>query len=101
MPWFKVGERKPSSKTGTYAAFEQADRVVVEVFADLHEARHLKSKPSPTYHQVRCNGQSFRRGSSPRLILEIDIRELLPGRARRSRRTVPRQPKGEGSGGRA
>jgi hypothetical protein len=27
--------------------FEQADRVVVEVFADLHEARHFKSKSSP------------------------------------------------------
>jgi len=26
--------------------FEAADRVVVEVFADLHEARQLKSKPS-------------------------------------------------------
>ena len=24
--------------------FEQADRVVVEAFADLHEARHLRSK---------------------------------------------------------
>jgi hypothetical protein len=27
--------------------FKQADRVVVEVFTDLHEARRLKSKPPP------------------------------------------------------
>jgi hypothetical protein len=27
--------------------FEEADRVVVEVFADLQEVRHLKSKPLP------------------------------------------------------
>jgi hypothetical protein len=26
---------------------QEADRVVREVFADLHVARHLKSKPSP------------------------------------------------------
>jgi hypothetical protein len=27
--------------------FEEADRVVVEVFADLQEVRHLKNKPLP------------------------------------------------------
>jgi hypothetical protein len=38
------GEREPASKTGTRTRFVQADRVVVEAFADLHEARRLKSK---------------------------------------------------------
>ena len=28
-------------------AFQQADRVVVEVFADLHEVRQLRSEPLP------------------------------------------------------
>ena len=35
------GEREPPSKTGAQR-FEQADRVVVEAFGDLHEARRLK-----------------------------------------------------------
>ena len=31
---------------GIAQRFEQADRVVVEAFADLHEARHLRSNPA-------------------------------------------------------
>jgi len=42
MPWFIVGS---GSRVGKPKRFQQADRVVVEVFADLHEVRHLKSKP--------------------------------------------------------
>ena len=38
------GEREPPSKTGGAQRFEPADRVVVEAFADLNEARHLRSK---------------------------------------------------------
>jgi hypothetical protein len=38
------GEREPPSKTGTRAAVRASRRVVVEAFADLHEARHLRSK---------------------------------------------------------
>ncbi len=38
------GEWGPPSKPERVQRFEQADRVVVEAFADLHKARHLKSK---------------------------------------------------------
>ena len=47
MPWFSVGSGSRRAKPERMQRFEQADRVVVEIFADLHEARHLKSKPSP------------------------------------------------------
>ena len=41
------GEREPPSKTAERAQqLEQADRVVVEAFADLHEARRLRSNPA-------------------------------------------------------
>jgi hypothetical protein len=53
MPWFKVGSGSRRAKPERMQRFEQADRVVVEVFAELHEARHLKSKPSPR-HITRC-----------------------------------------------
>ena len=46
MPWFKVGNGSRRAKPERIQRFEQADRVVVEVFADLREARHLKSRPS-------------------------------------------------------
>ncbi len=41
MTWFSLrsGSRRAKSER---VRFEQADREVVEVFADLHEARHLK-----------------------------------------------------------
>ena len=38
------GERQRRAKPERAQRFVQADRVVVEVFTDLHEARHLKSK---------------------------------------------------------
>jgi hypothetical protein len=53
------GEREPPSKTGTRQRFEQADRVVVQAFADLHEARRLKRNQFPG---TLCNGSSVRLG---------------------------------------
>jgi hypothetical protein len=47
MPWFNVGSGSRRGKPKCAQRFQQADRVVVEVFADLHEVRHLKSKPLP------------------------------------------------------
>ena len=47
MAWFGVGSGAAESKTGTRARFEQADRVVVEAFTDLHEARRLKRDQFP------------------------------------------------------
>jgi hypothetical protein len=42
MAWFGVGSGR--AKPQRVKRFVQADRVVVEVFDDLHEARHLRSK---------------------------------------------------------
>jgi len=47
MPWFHVGSGSRRAKPERMQRFEQADRVVVEVFADLHKARHLESKLPP------------------------------------------------------
>ena len=44
MAWFGVGSGSRPSKPERAQRFVQADRVVVEAFADLHEARHLRSK---------------------------------------------------------
>ena len=44
MAWFGVGSGNRRAKPERPQRFEQADRVVVEAFADLHEARHLRSK---------------------------------------------------------
>jgi hypothetical protein len=44
MAWFGVGSGSRPSKPERAQRFVQADRVVVEAFADLYEARHLKSK---------------------------------------------------------
>jgi hypothetical protein len=44
MAWFGVGSGSRPSKPERAQWFVQADRVVVEAFADLHETRHLKSK---------------------------------------------------------
>jgi hypothetical protein len=44
MAWFGVGSGSSRAKPERAERFMQADRVVVEAFADLHEARHLKSK---------------------------------------------------------
>ncbi len=42
MTWFSLGSGSRRAKPERAQRFEQADRVVVEVFADLREARHLK-----------------------------------------------------------
>ena len=42
MAWFGVGSGSPRAKPERAQRFEQADRVVVEAFADLQ--RHLRSK---------------------------------------------------------
>jgi hypothetical protein len=47
MPWFNVGSGRRREKPKRAQRFQQADRLVVEVFADLHEVRHLKSKALP------------------------------------------------------
>jgi hypothetical protein len=47
MPWFNVGSGSRRAKPRRMQRFEEADRVVVEVFADLQEVRQLKSKPLP------------------------------------------------------
>jgi hypothetical protein len=47
MPWFNVGSGSRRAKPKRTQCFQQADRVVVEVFADLHKARHLESKLHP------------------------------------------------------
>ena len=44
MAWFGVGSGSGRAKPERARGFEQADGVVVEAFADLHEARHLRSK---------------------------------------------------------
>jgi hypothetical protein len=44
MAWFGVGSGSRRAKPQRAQQFVQADRVVMEVFADLHEARHLRSK---------------------------------------------------------
>jgi hypothetical protein len=44
MARFGVGSGSARAKPGRAQRFEQADRVVIEVFADLHEVRHLRSK---------------------------------------------------------
>jgi hypothetical protein len=43
MAWFGVGSGSRRAKPQRAQRFAQADRVVMEVFADLHEARHLRS----------------------------------------------------------
>jgi len=43
MTWFGLGSGSRRAKPERVQRFEEADRVVVEVFADLHEARHLKN----------------------------------------------------------
>jgi hypothetical protein len=42
MAWLGSGSRRAKPER----AQEQADRVVVEAFADLHEARRLRSNPA-------------------------------------------------------
>jgi hypothetical protein len=44
MAWFGVGSGSRRAEPQRVQRFVQADRVVVEVFADLHEARGVRSK---------------------------------------------------------
>ena len=48
MAWFGVGSGSGQAKPERAQQFEQADRVVVEAFADLHEARRLKRNQFPS-----------------------------------------------------
>jgi hypothetical protein len=47
MAWFGVGSGSRRAKPERAPRFEQADRVVVEAFADLHEVRRLKRNQFP------------------------------------------------------
>jgi hypothetical protein len=44
MAWFGVGSGSRRAKPERAQRFMQADRVVMDIFADLHEAHHLRSK---------------------------------------------------------
>jgi hypothetical protein len=66
MPWFNVGSGSRRAKPRRIQRFEQADRLVVEVFADLREARHLTRKPSPEISPGAV--QRFERKAWDRLI---------------------------------
>ena len=48
MAWFGVGSGSRRAKPERARRYEQADRMVVEVFADLHEARRLKRNQFPS-----------------------------------------------------
>jgi hypothetical protein len=61
MAWFGVGSGSRRAKPQRAHRFVEADRVVIEAFADLHEARHLKSK-FPSISPGACNSSSVRLG---------------------------------------
>ena len=61
-----VGSGSRRAKLERMQRFLQADRVVVEIFADLHEVRHQKSKPSPGISPAAV--QRFERKAWDRLI---------------------------------
>jgi hypothetical protein len=63
MARFGVGSGSRRAKPERARRFEQADRVVVEAFADLHEARRLKRNQFRTMSPgAMCNGSSGRLG---------------------------------------
>ena len=64
MAWFGVGSGSRRAKPERAQRFEQTDRVVAEAFADLHEARHLRSNPAISPGAV----QRFERKAWDRLI---------------------------------
>jgi len=64
MAWSGVGSGSRRAKPERAQRFEQADRVVVEAFADLHEARHLRTNPAISPGAV----QRFERKAWNRLI---------------------------------
>jgi hypothetical protein len=47
MAWFGLGGGSHRAKPKPVQRFEQADRVVVKAFADIHKARYLISKQFP------------------------------------------------------
>ena len=47
MTWFSLGSGSRPANQNACSGSRQADRVVVEVFADLHEARYLKNNQLP------------------------------------------------------
>ena len=63
MAWFGVGSGSRRANPERAQRFKQADRVVVEAFADLHEARRLKRNQFP-WNAV----QRFERKARNRLI---------------------------------
>jgi hypothetical protein len=64
MAWFGPRSGSRRAKPERAQRFEQADRAVVEVFADLHEARHLRSNAAISPGVV----QRFERNAWDRLI---------------------------------
>lgn len=64
MAWFGVGSGSRRAKPERAQQFEQADQGVVEAFADLHEARRLRSNPAISPGAV----QRFERKAWDRLI---------------------------------
>jgi hypothetical protein len=68
MAWFGVGIGSRRAKPQRARRFVQVDCVVAEAFADLHEARHLKSK-SPGISRGAV--QQFERKAWNRLITDI------------------------------
>jgi hypothetical protein len=86
MTWFSLGSGNRRAKPERVQRFEQADRVVVKVFADLHEARHLKdnslSRISPG------TVQRFERKAWDRLIDYLIKLPPLPSESRRGSEEV-------------
>jgi hypothetical protein len=76
MPWFGVGSGSRRAKPKRAQCFQQADRLVVEVFADLHEVHHLKSKPLPEISPGAV--QRFERKAWDRLIEYLTRLPPLP-----------------------
>ena len=66
MAWFGVGSGSGRAKPERTQRFEQADRVVVEAFADLNEARRLRRNQFPSMSPGAA--QRFERTAWNRLI---------------------------------
>ena len=67
MAWFGVGSGSRRAKPGRVQGFEQADRVVVEAFADLHEARHFDSTATKLGRRAgRAFAELKKRAKEPR-----------------------------------
>ena len=64
MSWHGLASGAGAAEQNRNARVEQADRVVVEAFADLHEARRLRSNPAISLGAV----QRFERKAWDRLI---------------------------------